>query len=449
MNGCALGGQGLQSRTCKTWTARQWSASLRCPLPATDKSVILAELKRILSNAQAKAETKGIEFYDKNDFSMEVDVAIGETLPEMNLRVQNAKLRGQDLAIFNKLSGRAQYARKSRHLEVASKHAKKMKALVQYAKEQGCVEQLWGHHVHLSEVTDINSSAHEAKRQVDVAQAHTNYQVSIGSEELLGVINLDEAADVFHPTKGKVATYSLRYILLNYMRMKDNVPFIAEVHQASLAETTHLIVPLTSEAERLVGMMNKNLPAFLWHTLLEQGFPEEFITKLIQGTCKVALVTEMHKCKWDSSTQTLTTPEEEKKKDITKAFESASWFRDEFGLLNQAAKNANKYVAPQAIFDLDGETVKTIHDHHRTKKGQESPCTPPRHSKAGTVKVKKVDEIDLVDSDDSGDSSAEVDDNSQGDSASSTDSSTSQSGITPRDNPGRKGTAGKRVADGR
>ena len=415
---------------------------------ATDKKVILAELKRILSNAQAIAEIKGMDHLDKYDFSMEMDVAIGESLPEMNLRVQNAKLRGQDMAIFNKLSGKAQYARKSWHLEVASKHAKKMKALVQYAKEQGCVEQLWGRHAHLSEVTDINSSAHEAKRQVDVAQAHTNYQVSMGSEELLGAINVDETADVFHPTKGKVATYSLRYILLNYMRMKDQVPFIAEVHQASLAETTHLVIPLTSEAERLMGMMNKNLPAFLWHNLLEQGFPEDFITKLIQGTCDAALVAEMHQCKWDSNSQTLTTPEEDKKKDITKAFESASWFRDEFGLLNQTAKNASKYVAPQAVFDLDGETVKTIHDRHRIKEGQEPPSTPPRHSKAGTVKKKNIEKIDLVDSDDSGDSSAEADDDSQGDSASSTGSSVSQSGITPRDNSGRMGTAGMRAANG-
>ena len=160
---------------------------------------------------------------------MEMYVTIGETLPEMNLRLQNAKLRRQDLAIFNKL--RAQYARKSWHLEVASQHAKKMKALVQYAKEQGCVEQLWGRHTHLSEVTAINSLVHEAKRQVNVTQGHTNYQVLMGSEELIGVINVDEAADVIHPTKGKVATYSLRYILLNYMRMKDNFPFIAEVHQ--------------------------------------------------------------------------------------------------------------------------------------------------------------------------------------------------------------------------
>jgi hypothetical protein len=96
---------------------------------ATDKHVILAELKRILSNAQAKAETKGIKFCNKYDFSMEMDATIGETLPEMNLRLQNAKLRGQDLAIFNKLSGRAQYARKSWHLEIVSQQVKKMKAL--------------------------------------------------------------------------------------------------------------------------------------------------------------------------------------------------------------------------------------------------------------------------------------------------------------------------------
>jgi hypothetical protein len=156
----------------------------------------------------------------------------------------------------------------------------------------------------------------------------------------------------------------------------------------------------------------------------------------------------MHQCKWDSNSQTLTTPEEDKKKDITKAFESASWFRDEFGLLNQTAKNASKYVAPQAVFDLDGETVKTIHDRHRIKEGQEPPSTPPRHSKAGTVKKKNIEKIDLVDSDDSGDSSAEADNDSQGDSASSTGSSVSQSGITPRDNSGRMGTAGMRAANG-
>jgi hypothetical protein len=78
---------------------------------ATDKRVILAELKCILSSAQAKADAKGIGF-NKYDFSMEMDIMIGETLPEMNLHLQNVKLCGQDLTIFNRLNRRAQYARK-------------------------------------------------------------------------------------------------------------------------------------------------------------------------------------------------------------------------------------------------------------------------------------------------------------------------------------------------
>ncbi len=52
------------------------------------------------------------------DFSMEPDMAIGEMLPALNLRVKNVKLRGQEMSIFNKLSNRAQMAPKSWHLEV-------------------------------------------------------------------------------------------------------------------------------------------------------------------------------------------------------------------------------------------------------------------------------------------------------------------------------------------
>jgi hypothetical protein len=85
------------------------------------------------------------EYMDKEnyDFTMELDLAIGETLPPMNLRIQNAKLKGQDVSTFNKLSHQAQYARKNWHLEVATKHAAKMKRLVQMAKKCGIVEQYW------------------------------------------------------------------------------------------------------------------------------------------------------------------------------------------------------------------------------------------------------------------------------------------------------------------
>jgi hypothetical protein len=173
------------------------------------KPMNLAEFKKILTSAQQMARD-GYMDKENYDFTMELDVAIGETLPPMNLQIQNAKLKGQDVSTFNNLSHQAQYARKSWHLEVATKHAMKMKGLVQMAKEYRILEQYWGCHAHISEVTDRKSTPREAKRQVDVAQAHTNYQVSIVCEDLIRVILLDESKEITYPTTGKsLGTYSL------------------------------------------------------------------------------------------------------------------------------------------------------------------------------------------------------------------------------------------------
>ena len=103
---------------------------------------------------------------------------------------------------------------------------------------------MWGVHAHLSEVTDASSTAREAKRQVDVAQSHTNYQLSMVGEELVVVINLDDPLVILHPeTEEEVGTLTLRTVLLNYLKMEDGHPMIAEVHQEDLCKPTHVIVP--------------------------------------------------------------------------------------------------------------------------------------------------------------------------------------------------------------
>lgn len=137
-----------------------------------------------------------------------------------------------------------------------------MKDLIQRAKTYGCVEEMWGVHAHLSEVTDALSTVREAKRQVDVAQAHTNYQHSMVTEELNGVVNVDEPLVILHLTTNmEVGTLSLRTVLLNYLKMEDGHPMIAEVHQEEICKPTHVIVPQTEEAERMIGMMNKKSPS--------------------------------------------------------------------------------------------------------------------------------------------------------------------------------------------
>jgi hypothetical protein len=85
---------------------------------ATPKECILGELKMILTKAQSLAQE---EDPTKFDLSIYPEEGENETLPAFNLQIQNVKLQGQDVSLFNKLRKRAHYARKSWHVKVAKK----------------------------------------------------------------------------------------------------------------------------------------------------------------------------------------------------------------------------------------------------------------------------------------------------------------------------------------
>ncbi len=105
----------------------------------TPKDVILEELKKILLMAQEKAHADNLEL-ERYDFLLDLDVEDPSNLPAMTLRIQAAKRRGEDVATFNRLNNRAQYACKTWHLEVPSVQAAKLKSLVEIAKAYKCVE---------------------------------------------------------------------------------------------------------------------------------------------------------------------------------------------------------------------------------------------------------------------------------------------------------------------
>jgi hypothetical protein len=183
---------------------------------ATPKNVILAKLKRILLEAQSRVQDDLLNITTYN-FTLDEGILDGASLPEMNLCVQNALLRGQEVMTFNKLRHWTQQACKSWHLEVDSQHAAKMKGLIQCAKEYGCVEEFWGIHAHLSKVTNANSTAREAKQQVDILQLHTNYQGKIGHLYSL----LKSATEIshhhqppFHVTPKFLHLYISRFLVL-------------------------------------------------------------------------------------------------------------------------------------------------------------------------------------------------------------------------------------------
>jgi hypothetical protein len=155
--------------------------------------------------------------------------------------------------------------------------------------------------------------------------------------------------------------------LLNYLKMQDGHPIIAEVHQEDFCKPTYVIIPQAEEAEQMIGMMHKNLPAFLSHILTEAGFTDDFIKQLLKRTCEASLVEEVPLCKWDSETFTLTTPADEKHKKAIKAFEEAPWFKDKFGFLKKGFKPPAQ-IPQEELFNLNGiALVKTIHDWHQKK----------------------------------------------------------------------------------
>ena len=257
------------------------------------------------------------------------------------------------------------------------------------------------------------------------------------AEDLVGVINLDYESKILHPTTGKeVGSYSIRYALMNFVKMSDVRPAIAEAHQSGISKPMHLIVPNTPEAERLITMMNKNLPTYLYHTWIEHGLPEEFVEDLLRKLCEMTMLAARHSCKWDTATKTLTTVDDHIQSKKAKAFEGAAWFKDEFGLLgNNATRNQSCFVAPEALFNLDDAgSCKTIHDRHRKVQIKESSNTvsrtPPRKEKTKPVVNMTGNEEDSASSTSlsSGESADSNDNRSRSQSLSSTDGSTSAAG---------------------
>jgi hypothetical protein len=120
----------------------------------TNKSVLLAELEDILTQAQVRAQE-----IDPTEFRWSADeTPKNSSLPPIELRLQNPKLPGQDTSHYSKLSWRAQANKKVLHVECDKKFTSDIKHLMHYAKECGLVEEFWGRHAHISKVVDKGSS---------------------------------------------------------------------------------------------------------------------------------------------------------------------------------------------------------------------------------------------------------------------------------------------------
>jgi hypothetical protein len=166
------------------------------------------------------------------------------------------------------------------------------------------------------------------------------------------------------------------------MNMSNGQELIAEVHQASLlVGPVHIVFPNSPEAERMVIMMNKKLPAYVGHVLKDQGLPDSYLLELVKRSCCPVMVAEINKCHWDPDSRTLTTKQDAETAKNEEDLEKASWFKDAFADLGIAAKGgALKKQAPPpgTLFDLDGDqSIKAIH-YCNEEQPNDAGSTPPK-----------------------------------------------------------------------
>ena len=76
-------------------------------------------------------------------------------------------------------------------------------------------------------------------------------------KELTGLICLDEPTDIIHAVTGKkISSLTIRFVLLNYLKMKDGHSMVTEAHQEGLEMPTYISIPNTPKVKRMILMMN-------------------------------------------------------------------------------------------------------------------------------------------------------------------------------------------------
>jgi hypothetical protein len=324
------------------------------------------------------------------------DLPSNSNIPALELRLQNPKLPGQDTSHFSKMSWQAQANWKAFHLECNRWFAADIKKLTQLVKESNLVTKMWGKHAHISEVVDKDSTPSEIKRLIKVAQPHTNYQCSMLLEDIVGITNLDATAPIFEEVKNKfLGNLSLHQVLLCYLWLSDGHQLIVEVHQSDeIMGPVQAVIPNTPEAERMILMMNKNVPSYIGNVLKDQGMPETFLIDLVRASCCPTQVSEMANHSWDLDTGTLMTHQEEAEEKYPILLEMASLFKNAFADLGLAVDGKLKKPAPpsKTLLNLEEDrSVKTVHHHHQ-QAATTAGSTPPWKGKGKVVNVASSDE---------------------------------------------------------
>ncbi len=191
------------------------------------------------------------------------------TLPDINICRAVPILPGQPGSNFRDYSWEmVQEARRVHLIKCNVKDIPFLRALISYIKDMKLAVRIWGGHTHITETVDWDSPKGNISQFVWMLQDHTNYNMSLVSVQVKGILDLDASAEVQCKDLGNViGRLFLRQTLLKYLKLPDGTPMWAELHQRGPQGLVDMIIPNTSAAEICFEMFNKQPAGYLYHVL--------------------------------------------------------------------------------------------------------------------------------------------------------------------------------------
>ena len=336
----------------------------------------------------------------------------GVEVPKFTLQLKVPNIPGQDTSKMSKMSWQMKNQRKAYHMVCDRSHTAQLQELMTIAKDRNLVKPVWGKQVKPSNAIAKGQGKRDKtpswviQNIKSFTKHHVNFHASMTAVGFEGIWDLDKEVaiyNVLHPSQIE-GWMSLRVVMYSKLKLGDEHPLLAEIHQKHAMGDVEAVIPNVDEAEVMVAMINKNVVAYLSNYLVDVGLPKAFVTDLLQASCDPSLFHCVSQCKWDKKKRLLSTPEDEEKAKEEK-MQKAAWYKDDFGAFMDSPKKkkggGQNHVDPEHIYDLEGtHSVKSIRERPgKGKKYGGSPGAPAFQVGGEKTPVKASIAIDDSDED--------------------------------------------------
>jgi hypothetical protein len=182
--------------------------------------------------------------------------------------------------------------------------------------------------------------------------------------EVYGFLDLNDTIHARKPDGTIIRSFTGRECLTTFFKFQDSTSLIAEAHQREPLGPVSLVYPNTPEGEKLITGLAKHISAFVnghWSDQqIDSAFTRDFNLKFIDPQ----IVHGAEACVWNSSTQTLLTPEELDEETNVVEMEEQGWWKDVVEQYeHKHSQGKRSYASKHALFDLDGtQSIKTMHE---------------------------------------------------------------------------------------